>query len=311
MNLKKIFQAFPPPKFLDIPFAGLSIHDSAVRLIKFGKKDEKLFIEKYAEKALPPGAINSGEVNNKEELIHVLETLKKEHGLDYVKVSMPEEKAYLFAAKIPKVGDGEIKSAVESKIEENVPVPPGELIFDYRVVDSSQSDILHVVVSNLPISVVDKYVEIVNLAGLTPLSLEIESQAIARALISPDSTDTVLIVNFGADKVGLYVASSRVIHFTSTIQTKGNVAADQEFLLHEIKKLYTYWHTLKDNVDNPSKKIQEIIICGENIPDEVVLGNVWTNAFDVNADIPTITFNDSLKYVTAVGLALPTKTLIL
>lgn len=322
MNLKKIFEAFPPPKFLNIPYAGLSIHDSAIRCIQFGKRGGKAYIEKYAEKPLSVGVITAGEVNNREELVKCIESIKKDLNLTYVKVSLPEEKAYLFSAKIPVVPEDDVRSAVESKIEENVPVPPGELIFDYKVVDTTQPDHLRVVVSNLPISVVDTYIDIITSAGLSPITLEIESQAITRALVVNDSKETVLIVNFGVDKVGLYVASNRIVYFTSTIQLKGNLGDNDEFLSHEIKKLYTYWHSLKENVGKEDKKIQEIVVCGENIPEGTVtylsshhsarvsLGNVWVNALDINANVPQIPFDESLKYAATVGLALPNKILI-
>src|SRR4051812_7892716 len=101
MKFTKIFDAFPTPKFLDIPFAGLSISDSAIHCIAFGKKHNALFIEKYAQKTIPPGIVTSGQVNNIEEMVAMLQTIKKDLDLKYIKVSLPEEKAYLFTAKIP------------------------------------------------------------------------------------------------------------------------------------------------------------------------------------------------------------------
>ena len=214
-----LLQAFPTPKFLDIPFAGLSISDSAVRCIQFVRKGGRLYVEKYTEKVLAPGIINSGEVINKEELVTILQSLKKELNLNYVKVSLPEEKAYLFSAKIPIVKDDEIKSAIESKIEENVPVPPGELIFDYKIIPNQVTDHLNVVVSTFQISIVDTYIEIAETAGLSLLSMEIESQAITRSLLPEGKEGTHLIVHFGAEKVGLCVAHNSIVHFTSTIPT--------------------------------------------------------------------------------------------
>ncbi len=317
----KIFDAFPPPKFLDIPFAGISISDSTVRSIKFGKKDKGLYIENYFEKSIPLGVITSGEVNDKEVLIKILGDLKKDLGLDYVKVSLPEEKAYLFTTKIPIVKKDEVLSAIESKIEENVPVSPAELIFDYKLLDHKKEQ-LDVVVSALPINVIDTYVDIVNRAGLSLLSLEIESQAIARSVLKPNYLETVLIVHFGPEKVGLYIVSDRIVHFTSTIATKGESLNNPDFLSQEIKKLYVYWHTLKENVDKSERKISEIVVCGETVDDSTVsylashngvkvsLGNVWTNVFDINTHVPEISFIDSLRYPAAIGLALPSSILI-
>lgn len=176
--------------------------------------------------------------------------------------------------------------------------------------------------SALPISVVESYLGIVGDAGLHPLSMEIESQAVVRALLRSENEETVLIVHFSLEKVGLYIASDRVARFTSTVNTRGDFSNNVDFLSQEIKRLYAYWHSLKDNEDKEERKISQVIICGENFSEEiipflsshnqtkVVLGNVWTNAFDVNVSIPELSYADSLKYAAAVGLALPVNILI-
>ncbi len=322
MIFNKIFDAFPTPKFLGIPYAGLSISDYAVRAMKFDKKGGKLIIEKYSEKLLPPGVISSGKVNNKEELTHIIELLKNELKLDYVKVSLPEEEGYLFTAKIPMVKQNEVKSTIEAKIEENIPVPTAELIFNYKITPNPQKERLDIVVSALPISVVDTYIEIIHGAGLRMVSLEIEPQAVARALIKRKNKDTLLIVHFGLGKASLYVVSERVVHFTSTIPLKGDSTESLDMLSQEIKRLFTYWHTLKMNIGREDRKLEEVLLCGENIKEsftsyfsshvevKVSFGNVWTNVMNVEEGVPEINFNDSLKYVASVGLALPTNVLI-
>ncbi|KKR31517.1 MAG: Type IV pilus assembly protein PilM [Parcubacteria group bacterium GW2011_GWF2_39_8b] len=322
MKFNKIFEAFPPPKFLNIPFAGLSISDSAIHCIQFGKKDGRIYIEKYAEVELSPGTIVSGEMHDKEKVLNIWKTLKKDLGFEHVKISLPEEKVYIFTAKIPIVKPEEVLSAVESKMEESVPVSQSELLFDYVVVDHRDKGHLDVVVTALPISVIDMYVGMAETAGLSLLALGIESQAITRALLPKGSRGTSLLVHFGKEKVGLYVESDRLVRFTSTILLQRGPIPNPDFLSQEVKKLYTYWHTLKENLDKPEKKITQIIVVGENIPEwviltlsnqsgtPIVLGNVWTNAFDVNLFTPAIPFPDSLRYGPAVGLALPSDTLI-
>jgi len=280
------------------------------------------FIEKYIEKAVPAGTIVSGQINNKEGLVSLLSELKKELNLNYVKVSLPEEKGYLFTAKIPVVKENEVVSSIESKIEESVPVSGGDLAFDYKLVEHQEKEHLDVVVSAVPAVVVDSYVEVVTLAGLSPLSLEIESQSITRALLPKKSKGTILIVNFMVGKVGLYVAANRVVNFTSTIVIGNEVSKNPNFLAQEIKKLFIYWHTLKENAEKPERKINQIIICGSGFPEDIIqslsateqcsitLGSVWTNIFDLNIHLPEISFYKSLSYATAVGLAMPSEILI-
>ncbi len=144
----------------------------------------------------------------------------------------------------------------------------------------------------------------------------------ARALVPVDSTDTRLIIHFGKQKVGLYVVYKRIVHFTSTISIKSELHDDVGALSKEIEKLYTYWHTLKENIGQPDKQISQIIMCGEDIQETVpaylsqnhhtpaVVGNVWQNAFAISENIPPVPFVDSLRFSAAVGLALPDEILI-
>lgn len=323
MMFKNFFDFFPPPEFLDVPFAGLSISDTTIRCIQFSKKNNSFSVSKYTERPVPPGAVVGGFINNVPEVSGILEGIKKDLDLGYVKVSLPEEKAYLFTTKIPIIDNDDVRSFVGFKIEENVPVSPSELVFDYAVSDThSHSDHINVVVSALPITVVDKYIETVHAAGISLLSLEIESQAIARAIIPAHDLGTHLIVHFSKEKVGLYVASNHIVHFTSTIVSRHSSVEELASLAVEIKKLYIYWHTLKENSGIEIKKINQIIVCGEDIGSDVVpylsartgtitgLANVWSNAFDINKSVPEISFSDSLRYAPAIGLALPSDILL-
>ncbi len=311
MNSKNIFDFFPPPEFLNIPYAGLSISDTAVRCIQFSENQSGLYLSKFTEKILPEGLVTSGLINNVAEVAAILQTMKKDLKLWHIKVSLPEEKAYLFTTKIPKVSQKEIRGAIEFKMEENVPVPPSELVFDYAVPDpDAHQDHLNVVVSALPVSVIDAYAQTMNMAELSLLSLEIESQAVVRALLPERDLDACIIAHFGKGKVGLYVAYRRIVHFTSTISTSGTVIEDFSYISSEIKKLEVYWQTLKENEGDLNKKINKIIICGENLAPDLDsqlgvkckiptgLGSVWTNAFDINKTVPEISRMDfQLQFV--------------
>lgn len=323
MNLKKILSLFPPPEFLNIPYSGLSISDTAIRCLHFSRKDNNLSVSQYVEKKLSPGMVESGLINKTEEVSAILKEIKKEMNLGYVKVSLPEEKAYLFTTKIPIVKSEEIRSAVESKFEENVPVSASELVFDYFVLNPDEgSDHLHVVVSALPLSVIDQYMKIFDDVGVKILSLEVESQAIVKAVLNEKDVNSTLIVHFDKDRIGLYVSNRGVVHFTSTISTKNLEFDFKEYVLSEIDKLYAYWHSLKVNSGQKNKKISQIVICGEEINEELVsfleentktdtrLGNVWANVLDIEENLPQMSFPDSLKYAPAIGLALPTKNLL-
>ncbi len=320
---KHILDAFPPPAFLNIPYTGLSISDQFIRSIQFRRNGDYLKIVKHAEQMIPQGTVVSGQIMDAPGLVRMLESFKKENNIEHVRVSLPEEKAYLFTTKLPLEAQNDIRSAIEFTIEENVPLPASELVFDYILTPlENGADHFDVVVSAIPTTIVDSYVDVLNSAHIPVLSLEIESQAIARAVIETHNTETLLIMHFGKDKVGMYIVSGRVVHFTSTVVIKRDGTDVSELVVQEVKRLYSYWHTLKKNIDKDERQIARIIVCGKNFDESIVsyiashndvvveLGNVWTNVFDINTQVPQIQFGDSLRYATVIGLALPEKILI-
>ena len=85
----------------------------------------------------------------------------------------------------------------------------------------------------------------------------------------------------------------------------------------ELKKIFLYWQAQADRKNEKMKPIKRILLAGEeagrpgfvefisktfNIPTEVA--GVWQNAFSLENYIPSISKNESLGYVAAIGLAL-------
>lgn len=94
---------------------------------------------------------------------------------------------------------------------------------------------------------------------------------------------------------------------------------DIQILSDEIRKIYDYWNTHDIGGDSEyAKKIEKITICGEGAGNVALVdklsetcatavdtANVWTNVFSFDEYVPEIKAVDSLRYATAVGLALP------
>lgn len=215
---------FPPPRFLEMPVVGLDISDSAVSALELVRHKGMFALGRFGRRALPEGSITGGYVNDKDAVVGELRKLKDELKLDFVNASLSEEKAYLFKTKIPRVARKEIRGALEFKLEENVPIPASDAIFDYTVIAQTghrADKHLDVSVTVLPRKAVGVYVEILAAAKLVPLSFEIEAQAIARAVTAVGDRDTALVVNFGEHKTGLFIVSDEVVHFTSTVAIGG------------------------------------------------------------------------------------------
>lgn len=305
MSFKKNFSfLFTPPCYLKMSFAGLDISDQAIRFIEFPENKNPSDQMFFGEEKLPQGIIVSGEINKKDELIKILSSFKQKHRLDFVKVSLPEEKAYFFKTEIPKVENGEIKQSIEFRLEENVPMRADETLFDYSVISENhkKSNHLDIIVSVVPKQVAENYTEALEKSGLTAVSFEVESKAIARSVIKKGSRGSLMIVNIRDRVTVITLVRDGSVRFTSAFAMGGNIiteALQKNFsvsfeeaekikndklyvenkesiaiffslasivsvIKDEIGKFYAYWLAKSDPDGESGGKISKIILCGKD-----------------------------------------------
>ncbi len=319
---KNFFDFFPAPRFLKMSTVGLAFSDDAIRIIEFKGSGNSVSLGRFGEVALPIGTIKNGYINDKATLSRFLKEIKSRKNLSFVNASLPEEKGYVFTLKVPELSYKEIRSSIEFKIEDNVPVNLSEVIFDFNVVPNSRDEngMIEVAVSVLPEKVVNSYVDALHSAEIEPVAFEIESQAIARSVISSDDNNVYAIVNLSKFKMGLYIVSGGVVVFTSTVSMldREKEQTVEAFMIEEIEKLFIFWTTRKGDDIKQSEHISAVKLVGDHTDIErvkaflsaglvvpVEIGNVWTNAFSLETHIPEIKKKDSLRFSASVGLALP------
>lgn len=222
MNAENRSTHFPPPSFLAMPAAGIDVSDHGIKFIEFCMRNGHRELAQYGERALPEGVIVGGEVAKPEELVRVLSALKKETGLSLVRSSLHEQGGYLFQTTLSGVLPSEAHGAIEFQLEEHIPLSGADATFDAeRVSRPGHEESLDFVVTAFPEKIVRPYVDAFEKAGLRLLSLELEAQAIARAVVPWHDSGTFLIVDLGDTHTGVSAVSSGVVHYTSTIDIAG------------------------------------------------------------------------------------------
>lgn len=312
MHTSSFFKLFPPPRFLLMKHAGLDISDDAIHSISYifsttaGTK-----LGSYAHVDLPPGIIDGGDIRDEKTLVEILTKYREENNLYYVKVSWPEEKAYLFQTDIPSLDAKSVVQNIEFKLEENVPLSATDAVFYYDILPGSvRGGVSRASVSVAPRIYVEKYISILRQAGMVPVAFEVVPKAIAHAILPSGVDKTFMIVFAMNSKTGIYIVSGGVVCFTSTV----GIGTDATQISKELNRIYLYWASHQSR--RPS--ISEVILAGRNIAlllsslEHAVEGvnipfsmaNTWYNVFDLNHYIPTISHDDSLEFVVAAGLAL-------
>ncbi|OGI75728.1 hypothetical protein A3C67_03005 [Candidatus Nomurabacteria bacterium RIFCSPHIGHO2_02_FULL_42_19] len=336
------------------PSFGLDISDESLKFVELVPAKSGIRIGRYGERKIPVGIIESGKIKDPKRLEQVLLSLKKDEGLRFVRVSLPEEQVYLFRLHLDKVGLVNVREGIELSLEEHVPIPAQDAIFDYELLSEDEQG-LELQVAAIPKNIIENYLSVFRNSMLSVQSFELEAQAISRAVIKKGDMETYMIVDFGQTRTGIFIISHGIAVFTSTLDLGGamltqmiaknfnvgleeaekmkrkfglerNMANKEIFsvllnsasvLRDEIVKHFLYWHTHKDEKDRNHPPIKKIILCGGDanltglpeyfsisIKNKVETANVWINIINTEKYIPEITFNRSLTFAAALGLAL-------
>jgi type IV pilus assembly protein PilM len=358
---------------------GLDISDLSIKIAKLKQKKAGFELESFGEEPISSSVIGAGEIENQDILI---EALKKAVGsvqgkkikTKYAVVSLPEEKAFFQIIQMPKVTPKDLESAVIYEAENYIPIAVQDAYLDFKVISQTENKLDHidVLLVAMPKLTVDPYVYCLKSAGLEPISLEVESLAISRALIKNNFSDSpVLIIDFGATRTGFIIFSGNSLSFTSSITVSSsnfteliskNLSVDLQKaekmkvkygleekikikvkdkssqiarergkifdalvpalvdLIQQIKKhLYYYQtHSSHQHLATNKQGVSKILLCGggsnlKGLPQflsselkiPVELANPWINILrEGKQEVPKINSNESLRYTTALGLAL-------
>lgn len=221
-----ILSLFPAPAYLRQPAVGLDLSDHSIKFAEILPRSGGFKLGRYGEKEVPPGVLEGSKIIQPEELHKIVSDLRKEFGFSHVFTSIPEEKAYAFHLSLPKMKNSEIRGSIELQLEEYVPLPAEEVVFDYEAITDSKSgkDNFDLGVSILPGELVAGYTSLFQSSGIDTLAIEIEGHSLARAFIPPGDLGTYLIVDIGKSRVVLSIVSQGIVFYTSAAFNLGGDA---------------------------------------------------------------------------------------
>jgi len=211
---------FPTPNYLAMNSCAIDISDCSIKYGELIPTSFGIRLGEYGYFNIPEGIIVSGKIQNEKELIKIFTDLKKRIGLEFIRVSLPEEQTYLFTLSLPSLGVDDIKESISLQIEEYVPLPATDIVFDFNVIKKDEDEIVVEVVAINKATVLS-YLSVFEQSGLTPLSFEVEAQAIARAVIPKGDNSTIMIVDFGNNRTGISVACNERVFLTTTLDMGG------------------------------------------------------------------------------------------
>jgi type IV pilus assembly protein PilM len=292
---------FPVPPFLSMNSAGVDVSDRTIRAMTLKETSQGLRPDRFGIEYIPENIIVSGEVKDVDGLARAIVQLKKKLGFSFARISIPEEHTFVFELPIPRVAEGDLRSAIGLQIEEHVPLAPKDVIFDFDILEKNTEG-FQVRVIAAPRDLIMSYIDVCTKAHVTLTALEVEAQALRRAVIPSQDSNTYLLIDYGLLRTGVSIVYRGFTVFTHTIpagsqslteaiakyfaipleeanrikEKRGlfSNSDDKEFFFtvfsnvsairEEINRHYIYWHTQSHGhrrADN-GDKIMKVFISG-------------------------------------------------
>lgn len=335
---------------------GVDISDQTIKVAQLSNGRNKKILS-HCMHVLPNLCIVNGVVADKkqlaEELTKALVSCRVNNGKkDTLVVSIPETQSFLRIIEMPTMTDDEVDEAIRFEIAQHIPFSVDSVYIDWQSLspEGHKPNPGHreIQVGAAQKKVVDPLYEVMQSAGLDVAAFELESQAIVRALISPElhAKRGVLIVDFGSTATNVIVHDNGVSRFTASLlrgvshitsaltsddakqvmeklhelpddlteRISGPIVPEMNKLVVDIRGVVDYYN----NIDH-EHRVKEVILTGggSNLPGldtafldhfediHIQRGNPWVNILKgENAMHPPMNIKESVRYTTALGLAL-------
>lgn len=203
---------------------GLDIGSKTIKMVELEKEGEAFKLKGagiVGYKGAPPDRI----IDEKEAvaLSSAIKSLHKQAGISSreVAIALPEPQVFTRTVKFPLLTDQEIASAVKWEAESYIPIPIAEAIIQHQVLERKEAAPAEVVILLVaaPRALVEKYIKVVQAAGLIVSGVETELMALVRSLAPPEKV--TLIVDFGARSTDIAIAKNGALYFSRSIPTAG------------------------------------------------------------------------------------------
>jgi type IV pilus assembly protein PilM len=210
----------------NIKALGLDVSDVSIKVMQLDYRKNQFFPSAYSNVSIASNIIVNHIIAKEDKLAESIQralAAARNVNTKYVVANVPEAKSFVRILKLPTVKESEIESSIPWELEQDIPVPIDQVYLDWQVIKKDR-DTSHVLVTATPKDYVDSLVASIKLAGLTPVALELESQAIARALIGKDDfSEAVMILDMSVTQTSfIVVVLNGILEYTSSIPIAGN-----------------------------------------------------------------------------------------
>lgn len=204
---------------------GLDIGSHKIKIIQLQKAGDKYRLVAFGNTLSTMKGILSDAESDLIALATIIKKLHQEAKITTKNVvsALPQDQVFTQVITLPKLSEDDLLSALKWEAEQYVPIPLAEVTLSHQIIGQikeNSKEKIEVLLAAAPNRLIDKLIKVLQLAGLNPVSLELEIMAITRSLLTSDS-GVNMVVDFGAKATDIAVVENGQIIFVRSLATAG------------------------------------------------------------------------------------------
>jgi len=231
---------------------GLDIGSTSIKVVWLNRDANVLSYNTALSVAAPIQGIRSESPFDQQEMAQVINKLVIDAKIttNNVNIALPESQAFTKVIDMPVLADKELSNAIYWEAEQYIPVPLDTVTIAWsklRVMKTSlPEERMQVLLVAAPKDLIKRYQTILDLSGLTIVSVETDILAVMRSLLTSKNTPTSLIANIGSTSTNLAIVLNGLLVFNYSVPLGGAaltraIASDfglQPVQAEEYKRMY-------------------------------------------------------------------------
>lgn len=223
---------------------GLDISSSSVKLLELARKGERFHVETYAVEPLPPSAVSDKQIVEPKLVAEAIGRAVNRAGTRTRQAAVAVSGAAVISKIIEMpaaLSDDEMEEQIRAEADQYIPYPIDEVNVDFEVVgrNAKNAEMVDVLLAACRKEQVDQRCAAIELAGLKPKVVDIETYALENAAQflehqMPDGGKgrTIALVDIGANTMSVLI-----LHDRHTIYTRDQAFGGRQ-LTEEIMRHY-------------------------------------------------------------------------
>lgn len=206
---------------------GLDIGTNTIKVVWVDREKNTTSYISSLSVPTPAAGIQSESPFDHQEMAQVINKLVIDAKIttNNVNIALPENHAFTKVVDMPMLSDKELSSAIYWEAEQYIPVPLDTVTLAWSKLESvstkTNDDRMQVLLVAASKDLIKRYQTILELAGLSIVSVETEVLSVIRSLIPVNNAPTSLIANIGAMSTTLGIVQNGIIVFNYSVPLGG------------------------------------------------------------------------------------------